>query len=161
MAPSKSATISRFTNLKYPSAFSSASRVHTELRQAGHKITPSEVAKHLSTQPAYVRQRITRRRFPRRKVTATCLDEWWQADTLYMRDFTDENNGYGYCLVVIDVFSRYIFAQPFRTLTAKESMTAFKTILTATNRKPKQLYTDDGNEYKREFATYLRKMDIV
>lgn len=153
--------ISRFTNLKFPSAFSSAERVRVALNKAGRPARTKTVRKNLSTQPSYVRQRITRRRFPRQSVRATALDEWWQADTLYMKDFSNENNGYAYCLVVVDVFSRYIFAAPLKTLTAKESAEAFKRILQTTNRTPKYLYTDDGNEYKREFAKLLKRMNIT
>ena len=152
--------INRFTNTKHPAAFSSINRVQTNVEHDGYKTNKKDVMSALSSQPSYVRQRIAFRRFPRRKVIATSMDEWWQADTLYMKDFAVNNKQHAYCLVVIDVFSRFVFAEPLKTLTAKESAEAFGRILVRTQRKPKLLYTDDGNEYKGAFLSLLKKHDI-
>ena len=41
----------------------------------------------------------------------------------------DENDGYRYLLVVIDIFSRYAWVEPIKDKTAKEVVRAFNKII--------------------------------
>ena len=43
--------------------------------------------------------------------------------------YADDNDGYKYLLVVIDIFSRYGWVQPLKDKTAKEIVSAFDKIL--------------------------------
>jgi hypothetical protein len=60
-----------------------------------------------------------------------------------MQKYSDENNGTRFILVVIDIFSKYIFLQPLKNKRGDEVSKAFKRIF-QTRRKPKRLRTDKG-----------------
>lgn len=102
-----------------------------------------------------------RRNFTRRRVVLKSIDDLWQADLVEMHAFSDENNGYNYILTIIDGFSKYAWAVPLknkRGLTVTESMI---NIFRNSNRIPKNLQTDMGNEfYNKSFTTLMTKHEI-
>lgn len=71
-----------------------------------------------------------------------------------------ENNGYKYILVVIDTFSKYVWAIPLKTKTGVEVSQAFSNILKE-GRIPKKLHVDKGKEfYNKDFKQVLEKNNI-
>src|SRR5919201_6423681 len=83
-----------------------------------------------------------RHRFPRRRVIIKGLDDLWQADLVEMLPYSHQNKGYKYILMVIDAFSKFVWAKPLKNKTAEEVTKAMKTILG--DRKPDNLQTDHG-----------------
>ena len=75
--------------------------------------------------------------------------------------YADENDGYKYLLVVIDIFSRYEWVQPLKDKCSNEVVKAFNKILTE-GRKPKCLCTDAGQEFtNNSFQEYLKTKNII
>ena len=75
--------------------------------------------------------------------------------------YADENDGYKYLLLVIDIFSRYGRVQPLKDKSSKEVVKAFDKILTE-GRKPKHLCTDAGREFtNNSFQEYLQTKNII
>jgi hypothetical protein len=71
------------------------------------------------------------------------IDDIWAADTAQMNTADKkENDGYIYFLVVIDIFSKYAWARPLKTKTAKEVTDALSDILKTSNRRCNTLFTD-------------------
>ena len=64
-----------------------------------------------------------------------------------MSKYAAENDGITFILLVIDIFSKYMWLQPMKNKTGGETAKAFKRIL-QTGRKPRRLRTDKGNSYK-------------
>ena len=73
--------------------------------------------------------------------------EQYDADIADLSSLAGENDKYRYILVVIDIFSRYLWLEPLRTKTGKEVLNAFKSIC-ARGVVPKKLCTDSGAEFK-------------
>ena len=73
--------------------------------------------------------------------------EQYDADIADLSSLAGENDKYRYILVVIDIFSRYLWLEPLRTKTGKEVLNAFKSIF-ARGVVPKKLRTDSGAEFK-------------
>lgn len=67
----------------------------------------------------------------------------WDADLMDMSKYASENDDYTFILLVIDVFSKYIWLQPLQNKTGAQTTKAFKTILQE-GRKPRRLRTDKG-----------------
>ena len=65
-----------------------------------------------------------------------------------MVKFKSENNDYGYFVVFIDIFTRYLYTAPLKTLRGDEMVNAFQRIIRETDEKPEILRTDQGSEYK-------------
>ncbi len=55
-----------------------------------------------------------RRKFQRRSVQVSGIDEVWGADLVDMKEWKKENKGYTFILTVIDVFSKYAWAVPLK-----------------------------------------------
>ncbi len=80
-----------------------------------------------------------------------------------LADFTrsaSENNGYRYCFVAVDVFTKMLWGVPIKDKTPSACVRAFKEVLEKI-RKPKQIYTDNEGAFSsREFITVLNKNSI-
>ena len=74
-------------------------------------------------------------------------------------------------LLVVDIFSRFAYAEPLETKTSEEVAAAFQRILNRvkTNRvtgkrssaRPTEVSTDSGNEFKGAFSELLNRLNIV
>ena len=90
------------------------------------------------------------------------MDHIWQMDLVSLQAIAKENSGYNYILTVIEILSRYAFAEPLKRKTGKEVTSSFKRILRKYKRKPTKVQTDDGREfYNEEFKTFLRENNIA
>ena len=70
--------------------------------------------------------------------------------------YADENDGYKYLLVVIDIFSRYGWVEPLKDKTANEIVKAFDKVLQE-GRIPKRLRSDSAKDFTSEkFQKYVK-----
>lgn len=88
-----------------------------------------------------------RKNFKRRRVIIKNLDDLWQADLVEMLPYAKLNRGYRYILVVINAFSKYVWAQPVKRKSAKDVAAAMKIILEQAKKTPKNIQTDMGKEF--------------
>lgn len=86
------------------------------------------------------------KRFARRKVYSKGVDEIWTADLADFSQYSRQNRGYKFILVVLDVFSRYAWARPLKNKTGVQVTQAFEDIFKDGN-KPIKLWTDRGTEF--------------
>ena len=63
-----------------------------------------------------------------------------------VQDVAKENDGVSYLLVVIDVFSKYVWVRSMKNETARCLLEAYGSILSG-GRKPKKLRTYEGREF--------------
>lgn len=105
--------------------------------------------------------RPARRKYPRRRVITRGRDELWQADLVEMIPYARSNNGYKYLLTVIDVYSKFAFAEPVRAKTGALVTKAFRAIVQRSKRQPRLLQTDQGKEfYNSVFSSYLKTLGV-
>ena len=65
------------------------------------------------------------------KVTSPELNERWQADLMDFKSRTPgHNDGNRAALIVADIFSRFVYAEPVATKTSEEVAAAFERIIT-------------------------------
>ena len=86
-----------------------------------------------------------RRRFPRRHVVVKGFDDLFQADLVEMQPFARMNKGYRYILMVIDAYSKYLWAVPIKDKTGEAVSAAMARVLQ--ERVPRNLQTDKGSEF--------------
>lgn len=103
-----------------------------------------------------------RRRYSRRRVITKGLDELWQADLVDMQPYARTNRGMRYILTVIDVYSKYAWAEGLKKKTGKEVTRAFTCILNRSRpRRPQLLQTDAGTEfYNSTLSKWFRSHGI-
>ena len=100
----------------------------------------------LIKQEAFTLHRQINRKLKRRTVVVPFMDYQWGADTAVVRSYMDNNSGYGFILLVIDFFSRYVWTKPLQSAKGSEMVDALRSIL-AMGRNPMTLFTDKGKEY--------------
>lgn len=103
--------------------------------------------------------RPARRTFRRRKVIVKGYNDLYQADLVEMLPYSKFNRGYRYILVVINTFSKYVWALPVKSKTGKDVTAAMKQILA--RNPPKNLQTDMGREFfNKDFQDLMRQLSI-
>lgn len=115
----------------------------------------------LQNQDAYsLQKKVKRRGFKRRRVVVQGIDYQWEADLADVQNLSEYNNGIKFLLVIVDVFSRFMWVRPLKDRKAKSVIEAFQDIL-RDPRRPKAIRTDKGSEfYNRYLQQYLREQDI-
>ena len=117
---------------------------------------------HFCKQKAYAWHAPARRRFPRRRIYAKGIDQFWEADLTFVRKLNKVNDGVEYLLCVIDVFSKKLFVRPMKTKGALTCSKAFEDILLMNpTRRPANLRTDQGTEFLNKiFEKLMAKYGI-
>jgi hypothetical protein len=101
----------------------------------------------MQKQEVYSKHKPVKQIFERRRVYSPSIDHQWQADLVDMQP--------GFILTVIDVFSKYAFAEPIKHKTGKEVAEAFYKIFQS--RVPVLLQSDKGLEFKNSNVQNLLK----
>ena len=115
-----------------------------------------EIQKWAENNLSYSLHKPSRRTLKRNNLYAPEIDSLWEADLAFVQDVAKENDGVNYLLVVIDVFSKYVWVRPMKNKTARSLLEAFDSILSE-GRKPEKLRTDKGAEFLSEsFQQYLK-----
>lgn len=126
------------------------------------KVSLKEAKSYLEGVNAYNKNKSVKHKFVRRKISCPIVDYKWQTDLLSLQRFSRQNKGYNYILTVIDVASRFAFAIPLKTKSAKDVTEGFKTILENSKRNPKLLEADEGKEYfNNTFIKMCEKFGIT
>ena len=105
-------------------------------------VSKSQVKNWLREQDAYTSFYPKRGRFKRPQTISPGKDVFWQSDTAYMVAFQDSNDNYSFFAVFIDVFSRYVWTRPLKTLKGLEMRSVMDELFQEV--KCKNLYTDAG-----------------
>lgn len=105
--------------------------------------------------------RSARRNFRRRGVIVKGINDLLQADLVEMIPYAKENKGFRYILVVINVFSKFVWAIPVKRKTGEEVTKAMTSILLESKTTPKHLQTDLGKEfYNQHFQNLMKSYNI-
>ena len=82
------------------------------------------------------------------KIIYNHTDEIWSIDLADMIDYKISNNkGYRYIFIIIDNFSKYLWAIPLKNKYSQTITNEFSNILTKSKRKPLKIESDRGTEF--------------
>ena len=129
-----------------PSSRGGINRLWKEARKQIPGLKREDVKEFLQTQYPYTRHRPARRKFLKRKVIATNINDVYQMDLVDMQKFAEFNNGVKYILTVIDCFSQYAFAVPLKSKKPKEIIETMTTVFKEYG-IPLKIFTDKGTEF--------------
>lgn len=143
-----------------PPRFSSKTLIKQLEGAAAHEL----VSEFLSKQPSYtVHRRIQKEHFPRRKILVPGPRNRLEADLLELRDLKDWNSGYQYALIVIDAFTRKVWAEPLKRKDSPTVSDAFQSLYNEESHhlQSNYLYTDSGREFTgNPFQNLMNKLGI-
>jgi hypothetical protein len=114
----------------------------------------------LQNQDNYSLQKPVCQTFEKARVIVSGIDHQFDADLADVSNISHENNGVKYLLVVIDIFSKYLWIQPLKNKRAKDVVNGFK-LISDQGRKCKKLRTDNGSEFiSKVTRAYLKQEGI-
>lgn len=138
-----------YYNPKKPSSFYSATKIWAYVKNRQDKppgLNLKIINEWLGLQTTHVIHKHPNRKFKSQKIVPRYLDFEWQIDLLHLVEIAEENDGYAYLLVCVDIFSKYLQVRPLKTKTGKEVTAAFRSILDQ-GRKCQLLRSDEGKEF--------------
>ena len=140
--------------------FPSAKRFYDILKEKGHKYTLKEVKYFIEKQNvAQVHKPVIKNKKNMSSITAVAPYEVFQIDLLDYQKYAKDNRGHNWILICVDVFTRQAFAEPMKNKTAQVTKKAFEKVVDKA--KPKVVFSDEGNEFKGIFLTFLEEEHII
>ena len=134
-----------YSNLESSGSFSSVKKLLLESQKLDPDITEKDVDTFLSKQPSYTLYRKLPGKFIRRKFLFPWSGHTLVADICYLTSFSKENGKY--LLVLIDGFSRYMFAYSVKSLKAKDMVPVLKKAFEESIYDVKKIQSDEGVEF--------------
>ena len=103
-----------------------------------------------------------RKEYPTNKTVYNHLEETWSSDLADMIDYKISNNkGFRYIFILIDNFSKYLWAIPLKSKNSQTITNEFSNILSTSKRKPLKIESERGSEfYNSIFQIFLRSKNI-
>ena len=103
-----------------------------------------------------------KKKYPTKKVIYNHVDEIWSIDLVDMIDYKISNNKrFRYIFIVIDNFSKYLWAIPLKNKYSQTITNEFSIIITTSKRKPLKIESDRGSEfYNSIFQNFLKSKNI-
>ena len=100
--------------------------------------------------------------FQTNKIIYNHIDEIWLIDLADMIDYkTSNNKGFRCVFIIIDNYSKYLWAIPLKNKYSQTITNEFSNILTKSKRKPLKLESDRGAEfYNGIFQNFLKSKNI-
>lgn len=142
-----------------PTAFSGAKQLVNQARRYG--IPESKVREWLAGQEAYTLHRKVVRKYRRRPYLVLAPFDTWQADLADVASLAQHNDQFKYWLVVIDIFTKFVWVVPLPAKTAAATTTAFASVLLKSAHRPNNLNTDKGTEFVNSTFQALMKKEGI
>jgi transposase InsO family protein len=140
-----------------PGAFAGPKKLYNTLKQNKQVVTLSQVRKWLRDQDAYSLLQPVKYKFQRQRIITRGIDDMWDVDLADMSNIANANEGNHFLLIVIDVFSRYLWVQPIPDKSHQSVIQAFQRIFQQTHRRPRTLRSDNGTEFKNRWVKQFFK----
>ena len=97
-----------YFNPEHPVSYEGPKQLYDFIKKDGkYKISHSQLKKWLQKQNSYSINKTAKRNFQRSHVIVSRIDDQFDADLALFISYANDNNGYKYLLVVIDIFSRH------------------------------------------------------
>lgn len=147
-------------DIRNPGSFTGPEKLYRLVKKEGkYKIGRTRIKQWLQDQDSYGLSRNVVRKFPRSRYVVNTIDSLWEMDLADFSAIQADNDGYKLLLVVIDVFSKFLWVQPLKDKRAHSVIKALKVILST--RKPRSIKSDKGSEFKnKDVQMFLKKEGI-
>ena len=136
-----------YYNPKHSTAFSSASKLWQYIKLHGRNITRKQLYEWLSKQDVYTSHHPILHCFARRRVITRGLNDVWDVDLMDMSNSAKYNDGVTFIGIFIDIFSRYLYIEPMKNKSTKETLQAIKRVFAKNQQQPETFQSDAGKEF--------------
>lgn len=144
-----------------PASFSGPDKLFQYVKKHGrYDISKYKIRKWLQSQETYSIQRSYRRPNNRTRIVVAGIDDQWSMDLADMIKYSKYNDGIKYILIVVDVFSKYLWLRKLMDKTGESVSVALMDILRGP-RRPRKLRSDMGQEFRsKKVQAILKKYNI-
>lgn len=134
---------------RQPGSFQGPQKLHQSIgKQGRYQLGINRLRQWLQNQREYSKNKLfLPHTIERARVIVSGMYDQWDADLLDMQKYAERNNEIRYLLVVIDVFSRYLWIKPLKNKENHTVKSGFEEILFETQRTPRRIRTDFGKEF--------------
>ena len=144
---------------RFPGAFKGLTAFHAHLNRRqredrdpalrGHILSRRLLDEWKEHDDSYTRFKPTRRKnIPRRPYKILNPDNIWEGDLLDMSRWSRKNRNIKFILVLVDQFTKKLYASPCKSKHAQDMWTALRDVFEyQTLSRPRILYTDNGLEF--------------
>ena len=116
-----------FYDVKNAASFSGPEKLYKFVKQDGkHNVSKYRIRKWLQRQEPYSMQRPARRRFQKAMVNVNGINDQFDMDLMDMTKYAKENDGVTFILVVIDIFSKFLWLRPLKDKKGSSVASALK-----------------------------------
>ncbi|CAG2222409.1 unnamed protein product [Mytilus edulis] len=149
-----------YYKLSNPGAYLGPDKLYRVLKSKGiTHIGKHKVRKWLHNQDSYGLRKELRRHFTRTRVIVSGINDQFDMDLIDISNMKSENSGVSFLLVVIDIFSKYLWIKALKNKTAKVVVAALKKILNHTTFTKGR--SDKGGEFNNKIMkAYLKSKNI-
>ena len=100
--------------------------------------------------------------YPTKKIVYNHIDEIWPVDLIDFSEYkTINNKGFRYIFIIIDNYSKYLWAIPLKNKYGETVTKDFSKILSSSKRSPLKIESDRGKErYNSIFQNFLKSKNI-
>ena len=106
-----------------------------------------DIEANLISLPEFSLLRPARLKYKTRKTVYPWLNHTFCSDLIVLTSYTKENQGYSYILLVMDGFSRYLWARKLKQKTGIAVANALSDIFKKSGRIPRYFHTDEGETH--------------
>ena len=132
-------------NVEHPSAFAGKERLFQAVKQKLSDVTRKDVSNWLHKQKTYTVQKLSRKRFKRRRIISFGPNFCWELDLADLSSHSRQNGGVHFLLVCICVFSKFLIIKPLRNKKKSSVATALEEIFSNSEKTvPLYIRTDLG-----------------
>ena len=125
----------------------------------GSGLSQKKVEKFLQTKTSYTKFGPPIRCFPRLRAFSQYINAFWCMNLAFVDKLASQNNGIKYLLVAVDIFSRFVRVQTMKTIYAKDTLQAFRKMISRKN-SPEKVRVDKGTVYGGTFKNLSMEKDI-
>lgn len=144
-----------------PGAFAGPEKLYQAVKSEGkYKIGRQKIKQFLNNEDAYSLYKPIRKTFPRSNVVVDTIDSMWDGDLADVSHIASHNDGYKFLLVLIDIFSRFLFIVPLKNKQNQTIIEGLKSVFQK-GRKPHTLRTDKGSEFKNRWVKAFLKKEAI
>ena len=128
-------------------SFSGPEKLYQAVKDEGKfKIGRLKIRNFLRDQEEFSVQKDIKRKRRRRKIVVSGVDTQWAIDLADVQNLSKFNNGIKYFLIVIDIFSKFLFVETLKDKKASTVLKGFIKILDK-GRQPQTVFSDKGGEF--------------
>ena len=122
-------------------------------------LSKKKVEKFLQTKTSYTKFGPPIRSFRRLQAFSKNINEIWCTELAFVDKLASQNNRVKYLLVAVDIFSRFVRVQTMKTKYAKDTLQAFRKMISRKN-TPEKLWVDKGTEYGELLKNFARRKTL-